>query len=282
MKNLLTLSAIALSSFAFAQTPTMNLVAEEVPILEPALTSIATQLGGTPHTYRVYAEMPDDFEMQIMYGDFTGDLNINTTTSFYQDIFGGPTTLNIDEIMIGSFPELGYDSWLTIGMENSTGNIQNIFPDETAFSAWEAGGNILINDIVGAGLFMPTVGLNPTNQADENGRVLVAQITTDGTAQICLNFQIRRLNPDGTVYDPPGPDTSETFVFNDLCVTMQPNAPEECAADLDGSGHVNTPDLLILLSNYGCTSGCPVDFNQDDATTTPDLLFMLSAFDTPC
>ncbi|MCB0762161.1 MAG: hypothetical protein KDC12_11615 [Flavobacteriales bacterium] len=282
MKKLYTLACVLVAATMHAQTPSMSLVAEEIPITEPALSTLTSEMGALPHTYRIYAELPDDYEMQIMFGDFTGAMVLSSTTSFYQNSLGGPTTLSIDDAFYGLNPTLEFDSWLTIGYESQTGNLINVFPDESAWDVWETGADLTIDDIVGAGLLMPTVGLNPVNQADANGRILVAQITTDGTAQVCLNFQIRQLNPDGTVYDPPGPETSVTHVFNDLCVTVSPTVVPACEADFDASGHVATPDLLYLLAQFGCTSGCEIDFDEDGTTGTADLLFFLSAFDTDC
>jgi hypothetical protein len=56
-----------------------------------------------------------------------------------------------------------------------------------------------------------------------------------------------------------------------------------CAGDFNGDGFRNTTDLLLFLSNFGCTSGCaPYDLSGDDATNTQDLLSFLSVFGIPC
>lgn len=282
MKNLFTLVFMGLTAIVTAQSPFLNLVTEEVTIDEPALTTITNELGATPVTYRVYAEIPANYEMQIIYGDFLTAMSFTSSSQFYQNINGGPTAVSINSSQVALIPELGYDSWITVGLDNSLGNILTVFPDVAPYASWETGGDLLFNDIVGAGVLMPTAGGIPQNMIDVDGRILVAQFTSDGTISACFNFQIRRLNPDGTIYDPPGSATSETELFSNQCVTLMPNVSSACEADLDDSGYVATPDLLILLSNFGCLSGCIVDFNQDGSTGTDDLLFFLSAFDTGC
>ncbi|MFT5183370.1 MAG: hypothetical protein ACI84C_000496 [Flavobacteriales bacterium] len=282
MKNLFTLLFLGLTGVVAAQSPFLNLVTEQVTIDEPALTTITNELGATPSTYRVYAEIPANYEMQIIYGDFLTAMSFSSPTQFYQNTNGGPTAVNINSGQVAIIPELGYDSWITIGLDNSAGNILTVFPDVLPFANWESGGDLLFNDIVGGGVLMPTAGGIPQNTIDADGRILVAQFTSDGTVAACFNFQIRRLNPDGTIYNPPGAATSETELFGNQCVTLTNIDVAGCAADLDNSGHVATPDLLLLLSNFGCLSGCEIDFNQDGSTGTDDLLFFLSAFDTDC
>lgn len=50
--------------------------------------------------------------------------------------------------------------------------------------------------------------------------------------------------------------------------------PIVCAADLDGSGIVDTTDLLILLAQWGTTGSA--DFDGDGAVGTSDLLVLLA------
>jgi hypothetical protein len=60
---------------------------------------------------------------------------------------------------------------------------------------------------------------------------------------------------------------------------------DSCEADLNGDGLVNTPDLLILLTVFGCLlpDDCTaVDFNNDLQTNVSDLLFFLSTFNSIC
>jgi len=55
-----------------------------------------------------------------------------------------------------------------------------------------------------------------------------------------------------------------------------------CFGDLNGDSSVTVTDLLLILSEFGCTSGCTTDINNDGVTTVSDLLELLSVFGTAC
>ena len=56
----------------------------------------------------------------------------------------------------------------------------------------------------------------------------------------------------------------------------------DCPADLNGNGLVDVPDLLLLLSNFGCTANCSADLDGDGITATSDMLVFLAAFSDTC
>jgi hypothetical protein len=55
-----------------------------------------------------------------------------------------------------------------------------------------------------------------------------------------------------------------------------------CAGDFNFDGFIDTFDLLVLLSNMGCTQNCATDLNGDDAVSTMDILLFLSIWGTFC
>lgn len=55
-----------------------------------------------------------------------------------------------------------------------------------------------------------------------------------------------------------------------------------CLGDFNNDGTVNTQDLLILLSQFGCSSDCQADLNGDDVVNTLDLLVFLAFFGLDC
>lgn len=59
-------------------------------------------------------------------------------------------------------------------------------------------------------------------------------------------------------------------------------AQEPCSGDYDLDGGVGSSDLLILLSQFGCTSGCTADLNGDDQVNVSDILLFLASFGTIC
>ena len=98
-------------------------------------------------TYRVYANFDDPgAQVVAVYGLQDTALTISTTGSFYQDLLGGPLSTTINPILYTSFPNLPYDSWVTIGTEDNTGSVDFIGVD---FIPFEAGGNLVVDDAVG-------------------------------------------------------------------------------------------------------------------------------------
>lgn len=55
-----------------------------------------------------------------------------------------------------------------------------------------------------------------------------------------------------------------------------------CPADFDNSGFIDTSDLLFFLTDFNCTANCAADLTGDDQTNTEDLLEFLTYFGTNC
>ena len=52
----------------------------------------------------------------------------------------------------------------------------------------------------------------------------------------------------------------------------------DCSEDLDGSGAVDFPDLIQLLSAFGPCDGCAEDLNASGAVEFNDLIALLSVW----
>ena len=64
-------------------------------------------------------------------------------------------------------------------------------------------------------------------------------------------------------------------------------APESCAtcpADVNGNGAIEVSDVLDVLSEFGCDTGCSSNFDLDgdNSITVADVLMVLSAFGEAC
>jgi hypothetical protein len=177
MKHLFTAALMALaSSMALA-----NFVGMEYE-------TVAETANGT--TYRVYAtfDNPTD-ELVAVYALETAPMVVGVSTSFYQDPVGAVLAQTINPAFFGAFPSLEYDSWFTIGSEDSNGtsDVQQVGMD-SYFAAFEAGGGFMIDTFIGGSWF-----LLPNQSADAeagaDGRVLIGQFTTDGVVNLTMNFQ---------------------------------------------------------------------------------------------
>ena len=146
-------------------------------------------------TWRVYFHTthPDDF-VTAVYGNSNEPLALTTTTNFYQDALGGATAQPINPLLLPSFPNLEFDSYITIGLsqmadgsagENAPSTAAS--PNQNWTAAFEAGEDLIIDDLVGGLWFIYNVDANGAPDAD--GRVLLAQLTTDGDIGGTLNVQ---------------------------------------------------------------------------------------------
>ena len=55
-----------------------------------------------------------------------------------------------------------------------------------------------------------------------------------------------------------------------------------CPLDLNLNGYIEVGDLLIILSDFSCTSDCIADVNGDGNVTVADILLILSVFGNSC
>ncbi|MBL6998017.1 MAG: hypothetical protein ISR75_06225 [Phycisphaerales bacterium] len=134
---------------------------------------------GIGTTYRIYATIDAGGEVDAVYGDDANALSIQSTTSFYQNPFGGYGTPTAS--LFTFFPSLEFDSFVTIGLLNNTGDAMlDIGIDWTDF---EAGGAIYTDN----GTWFATP--DEAQVQEVNGRVLIGQFTTDGDVSGCLNLQ---------------------------------------------------------------------------------------------
>lgn len=167
--------------------------------VEPVIThdGVVGSSDLTGHTtYRVYATLtsPEDL-VQAVFGSADSPLEIATTTSFWQtpgisEEFG----TQINPAFIALFPELAYDSWMTIGLatiptQGPEGSEQiGSIGMNTELGIFEAGGNFLLNSEVGGSFYALPGATNGI--AGDDLEVLLGQFTTDGLLSGTLNLQV--------------------------------------------------------------------------------------------
>ena len=148
-------------------------------------------------TYRLYVTTPGptDF-VSAVAGDELNPSYLRTSTSFYQDENGGLTAGAINPLLFDFFPSSAYDSWLTIGIDQAPAAGDDSVQDVTLATAegdtwaadFEAGGNLELNSFFGGSWF--TTNLVSNGVAGDDNRVLIAQLTTDGTLTGQLYVQV--------------------------------------------------------------------------------------------
>ena len=54
-------------------------------------------------------------------------------------------------------------------------------------------------------------------------------------------------------------------------------------ADLDGTGNIGAPDLLLILAEFGCLENCGIaDIDGNDQVDVGDALLFLADYGMPC
>ena len=70
-----------------------------------------------------------------------------------------------------------------------------------------------------------------------------------------------------------GASFSELFIAPIACY---------CLNDANGDGQINVGDILLVLAEFGCVSGCTADVTSDETVNVSDLLSILSVFGQSC
>jgi len=144
-------------------------------------------------TYRMYvttANAEDTFS--AMYGDSETPLTISSTEGFFQHEFGSHSANNNNPLFYDVYPELEFDSWLTVGIEGpaATGEQAPSFLDEGYWLPnFEAGLDVHIDDEIG-GIMYVVNDQNPNTIAGEDLRILIGQFTTSGVLSGTVNLQM--------------------------------------------------------------------------------------------
>jgi hypothetical protein len=129
-----------------------------------------------------------------------------------------------------------------------------------------SGGDLIADNVNGGSVFIYP-DLEPTAFPDANGQVLIAQLTTEGEVSLTVNLQTRTADGENPQV------LQQSLTFQEVY---------ECFGDFNTDGLIGIADLLILLGDFGCISGCGYDMNGDGGVTTSDMLVMLAIFGTSC
>ena len=198
MKNLfglVLLLAISLSSLTsvYAQGPDEYWIG-----LEEYVVHTDGDLEGMT-TWRMYLHLLDEDDyLSACTGSDSHPFILESTSnpSWYQHPSASETfATGINTAFFTAFPNLEYDSWLTIGVEDSSIDMDILSladPTYDAFAAFEAGENVYSDTPVGNGwaTLYPGLGIENPGFAGEDLRLLIGQITTAGTLSGSIYVQI--------------------------------------------------------------------------------------------
>ena len=153
-------------------------------------------------TYHVYANTTSSTDfVSSVFGDSENELIFSSAGTVYHS---DPSYEYGNEPLTALFsvlPELEWDSWLTIGMMTGSDNgaLSNVGMD-LAMDSFDSTGDFYIDDPIGGAWFYPgfPCGITPVAECaiqysafgGEDNKVLLAQITTDGSFTGVFNVQV--------------------------------------------------------------------------------------------
>ena len=140
----------------------------------------ATSVYGT--TYRIYAEFGSATdECVAVYSVGAAEDNPShsnwVSTSFYQNGGGANLGSGINAFFLTMIPEIGYDSWFTIGSETNEDPTISSIGMAGAFTEFNNGNGFVLGEGAVGGSWYITPGSNDLALAGDDGMVLLGQFT---------------------------------------------------------------------------------------------------------
>ena len=224
--------------------------------------TIISELAGFT-TYHVYANTTSSTDfVSSVFGDSENELIFSSTGTVFQSTPSFTFGNEPNSALFGVLPILEFDSWLTIGMMTASdnGGLSNVGMD-VAMNSFDTTGDFYIDDPIGGAWFYPgfPCGITPVEECannyaafgGEDNKVLLAQITTDGSFTGVFNVQVFVGGAqDNSVYHTGiGFSTNSNDVFG--CV-------DELATNYDE---------LATVDDFSCTLPCSLALVVDSLYT---------------
>ena len=193
---------------------------------------------------------------------------------------GAATPNGINSVLFGVYPELPYDSWVTVGLESvpnaaageaSVATVQSgcqPLVNQLRSRRWTAGGNIAIDDAIGGAWYALNGDANGI--AGDDLRVLVGQFTTDGDLSGQLYCQVF-IEGDGAN------EFRDTFYFGAGAPVLGCTDATACnfnGAATDDDGTCEFPLDLYGSANLDCRGNCLNDCDGDGVCDEDEIAWL--------
>lgn len=203
----------------------------EIIRVDTTIANIDTNLSSDAVTYRVFADLAENYKLFSVYGTSAHPLHFETNTEFYNTLIYGETFgHNIDTALINTAaPALKYDSYISINSaskdhlgilyeedSDSSGMVLGSCPLtqqvninlSTVFGQINYSGSYVINN--GYYFVSPEVS-GPTS----SNRILIGQFTTDGFFSFEINLRIiNTITSEEEYYVAANPTGNEKLSLN--------------------------------------------------------------------
>tara|TARA_B110000503_G_scaffold99387_1_gene148704 strand:- start:257 stop:4636 length:4380 start_codon:yes stop_codon:yes gene_type:complete len=213
-------------------------------------------------TYMVYLTTPNSTDvLNAILGNESNPIILGSSSQFFQDPAG--TALAPTASMFGFFPQLAYDSYVTIGDDTPNDFIQFASTEAGELPEWvsdfEAGGNIEINDAIGSGWYLDTDASNYGHGvAGDDNRVLMAQLTTPGVLYGELFVQVF----------PQGLSAGNTMYLSLSFGSESCGCTDETACNYEDDNYTDDGSCYYAPAGVDCDDVCLYD------TTEPNIIFI--------
>ena len=258
-------------------------------------TGVTTDIFGNPDplagmkTYRMFLKVNNPATTVLAaYGNDSEPLDISSTEPFFQSVLGQLVATDINPALFPNYPDVEYDSWVTIGAEQ----IPTAYPEGSGYDVVNAAGDWSDEFNNGGGLFANTAiggvwAAFPETQntiPDGDLRVLLAQFTTAGTISGTLGVQIIPFDaPIGEDYRLPFSFTTEglgdyQLLYPEICDCINADGDYLCdvednCTDINACNYSDASNETCLYVDECGTCGgtgipegeCDCDGNQLDA-----------------
>ncbi len=166
--------------FSISAAAVGSLIAASAATADVSVSADLVHLGNTGGTtapadvatYRLYANLDAGWRVDAVYGNAESSLDITANGLFYQNPFGSDTAAGINPALIFAFPSLAHDSWVTIGLEDQTGNAMNNIGID--FGSFNSAGSLVSDN--GSWFVTP----DDIQGQEVGGRVLLGQFSVVG------------------------------------------------------------------------------------------------------
>ena len=198
-------------------------------------------------TIRLYANLEDGGSITSVYGNASGNLTISLSEgAFYQSPFGGPTSQDIDYIVLPFSPDLEWDSYVTIGCINTDGD-----PFDSNNLGY-VGVNWTQFDPLGGSLFVDNgawFSITSPQTREINGKVFLGQFTipVGATFDAVINLQGRNVADEVWNYIGASAQYTSSSV-NVICIGNANSTGAGASLTASGSFEVVNNDTTLELT----------------------------------
>jgi V8-like Glu-specific endopeptidase len=264
-----------------APCPTGN---DEIAIAWRVTGIDRTALDQSHYSVDVYLETPDAWRLDAVAGNNEQLKTIVSTSAFYQDNGGGPTSKDVNPDFYEFAPDLEWDSRVGIGSVDSSGNpypINDLNQVGIDWTNFEGGGDLSADN--GVWFLVPDdpAGASTSfisQDCSERNGVWIARLTTmDLSSEIMLDALFQGRTDGEVVWQEASGGTITYQGELDCNLNEVPDAcdiangtsedangngiPDECdsgcTGDTDGDGDTDVDDILTIIKNFG--NGYDVD-----------------------